>query len=392
MQITFSTRWRLAAVSLAVALSACGGGGDDSNPLGITAVKVIGDSLSDSGTFAGLPGFGRTFTVHGSRNEPYVTWVERVAKAYDLAALCPVYKFTGTTFAPNSKTGCTNYAIGGGRINNPSSAGGAVAPLSILRQLQDAGTAGWAKGDLVAIDGGGNDAADLVTAYLGASQDKGAAYQALLATLLPPATLQTVLATAGGAETAGGLYMQALADAFSVGINAQALGKGAQHVVVANIPTITYTPRFQGVLDQIAAASGGGTNGATARAQAEGLFKAWINAFNQQLAANFAKDTRVKIIDVASRFTDMATRPASYGLTNVTLPVCGAPGVTAVPERTFADCTATALSATTPPPGAPLGATWWEGFLFADGFHPTPYGHSIMGNQVVDVLKAADWL
>ena len=380
--------WKLMALAAALALAACGGSdNNDSNPLGINTVKVIGDSLSDSGTFASVPGGARIASVQGSADEPNVLWVERVAKAYGVAALCPVYKYNGSTFVPNTQAGCTNFAIGGARINNPASAGGAAAPLSIARQLQDAAAQGWGAKDLVLVDGGGNDAADLVAAYLGAGSDQGAAYVALLGTVVPAATLQPVLAGANGPENAGGLYMQALADSFAGSIKSQALGKGAQHVVVANMPTITYTPRFQAVLDQI-----GATAGATGRAQAEGLFKGWINAFNARLASNFSGESRVKMVDVATRFTDQVTNPSRYGLTNVTLPVCGAEWITAVPQRSFAQCTASALSATTPPPGAPAGANWWQRYMFSDGFHPTPYGHQLFANQVLEVLDAGDWL
>ena len=382
--------WKLSALAVAVAvtLTACGGGDDNNgdNPLGITAVKVFGDSLSDSGTFQGLPGVGRTFTVQGSRSEPNVLWVEHVTAAYGLAAQCPVYRFNGVTFARNSTPGCTNYAVGGGRISNPLAAGGIAAPLSILRQLEDGANAGWSKTDLLIVDGGGNDAADLIGTYLGASRDKGVAYTALLSTLIPAQTLANVLAGPNGAETAGALYMQALADTFANGVRTQALAKGAQQVVVANIPTITYTPRFQAVLAQIEGAAG-----AQARAQSEALFKGWISTFNQRLAANFGGEPRVQVIDLASRFADQVTNPARYGLSNATLPVCGAEWITVVPHRPLGECTAAALSATTPPPGAPTGASWWQRFMFSDGFHPTPYGHQLFAEQVMDVLDEVDW-
>ena len=196
-----------------------------------------------------------------------------------------------------------------------------------------------------------------------------------------------MLAGANGPENAGGLYMQALADNFAGTIKAQALDKGAKQVVVANIPTITYTPRFQAVLDQIGASAAGPAG----RAQAEALFKGWVNAFNQRLAANFSGESRVKVVDLATRFTDQVLNPAKYNLTNVTLPVCGAAWVTVVPQRSFAECTASALSATTPPPGAPSGSGWWQRYLFSDGFHPTPYGHKLFADQVLDVLDDADW-
>ena len=31
---------------------------------------------------------------------------------------------------------------------------------------------------------------------------------------------------------------------------------------------------------------------------------------------------------------------------------------------------------------APAGRSWWERFMFADSFHPTPYGHALMADQV----------
>ena len=386
MQSRTSAHWKLAlTLAAAAALTACGGGGNDDDgeptPPAIAAVKVVGDSLSDSGTF------GLKATIQGSADEPNVLWVERIAKSYGVAPLCPVYKSDGQTMGVNPQPGCTNFAIGGGRINNTLGAGGADAPLSVMRQLRDAAGAGWKATDLLVADGGGNDAADLVGAYLGAPRDQGAAYLTLLGTLLPQSVLETVLAGPNGLENAGGLYMQTLADRFAAGIRADALDKGLQHALVANIPTITYTPRFQAVLALVEEAGG-----AAARAQAEGLFKSWVNAFNQRLAEQFASEPRVKVMDVAARFTDQMTNPAKYGLSNVVLPACGAEWipVSILPVRDFANCTAAALTATTPPPGS-SGTDWWQHFMFSDGFHPTPYGHGLMGEQAVELLGQAGW-
>lgn len=389
MPTQHTLNWKLPIVLAAIAaLSACGGGSDnDRNPLGISAVKVVGDSLSDSGTFAGLPGQPRTFTVQGTADEPNVIWVERVAKAYDVASLCPVYKSNGQTFTPNSVPGCTNYAVGGARINNPASNGGADAPLAVGRQLADAATGGWSGKDLLLVDGGGNDAADLVGAYLNREHFMGSGYLGLLGTLLPTATIADLKDRADGQEQLGALYMQALADHFTGAIKSHALDQGAMQVVVANIPTITYTPRFQAVLAQIEAAAG-----AERRAQAEGLFKGWVGAFNNRLAANFKDESRVQVVDVATRFADQVTNPAKYGLANATLPVCGAEWISIVPQRHLGECSAAALSGTTPPPGAPSGADWWQRFMFSDGFHPTPYGHQLFADQVIELLEEIDWL
>ena len=51
-------RWKLAALAAAVIVAACGGGETADAPsskAGFTSVKVMGDSLSDSGTFLGYP-------------------------------------------------------------------------------------------------------------------------------------------------------------------------------------------------------------------------------------------------------------------------------------------------------------------------------------------------
>lgn len=367
-------------------LAACGGGGSDSTPrASITSVKVMGDSIADSGTF------GYKFTVQGANSFIYP---ERVAQSYGVPALCNVYQFTGTTFVPNTtKTGCTNFAVGGGRINNFT---GPTNPFSIVQQLKDASAAGnFAAGDLLIIDGGGNDAADLIGAYLRASTDGGAAYSALLGTLLPPATVSAALATGpAGFASIGGTYLTALADAFFNAIKANTLDKGAQRVVVLNMPGITNTPRFQTVLGAIAAANGGGTAGATARAQAEGLFKSWVVAFNTELAAKLSGNTSVVLVDFYTSFNDQIATPAQYGLGNATTPACPITGVGSdgLPTYTFPACTDAALSAQTPPAGATGGADWWKTYAFSDSFHPTPYGHQLLAQLIARSLAQAGWL
>lgn len=382
-------RWTLAATAAAILVAACGGGGGAK----ITSVTVMGDSLSDSGVFQGIPGYGRVFSVGNSDSEPHTIWTERIAASLGAPQLCNVYKFTGTTFVPNAKPGCSSYAVGGGRINNPASAGGPGSPFSIVKQLQDGGiSAGtYRAGELLLIDGGGNDAADLVGAYLKAQSDGGQAYAALLSSVLPPATVASTLASPNGSAVAGGLYMAALADMFHAAIQTNALNRGAERVVVLNMPGITKTPRFQGALDGVAAAYGGGAAGATARAQAEALFNSWIVAFNQALATKFTGDTRVRLVDFYGAFNDQIANPAKYGLSNVTTPACPVTGVGSdgLPSYDFQTCTAAALSANPVPPGA--SPNWWKSYAFSDGFHPTPYGYQLMSQLVSRTLDEADW-
>ncbi|RZL38513.1 MAG: phospholipase [Rubrivivax sp.] len=349
---------RIAAASAALLgslmVAGCGGGGataDTTPQVKITSVKVFGDSIQDSGTF------GYKFTIQSSDN---LIYAERIAANYGLT-LCNFYAFTTTFVMNTAKTGCTNFAIGGGRITYTGAGAGPTNPLNVGVQMATyASAASYTASDLVIVDGGGNDAADLVGAYLNIPRDSAAAYSGLLGTLLTPTQIGTALA--GGATTTAqiaGVYMTALADKFYNSIKANVLDKGATHVVVLNIPDITFTPRFQMVLDSVALASGGGTAGAAARAQAQATFQAWISAYNAQLAAKLGSDERVALIDFYKAFQDQVATPAQFGLTNVKDPACPRAGVGAdgLPTYSFPTCTATALSAA-PPAGV---ATWsWK--------------------------------
>ncbi|RTL22299.1 MAG: phospholipase [Burkholderiales bacterium] len=392
----FLTRTAAATAALLASLmvAGCGGGStaDTTPKVSISSVKVFGDSLQDSGTF------GYKFTIQDANNPIYV---ERVAAAYG-QTLCNFYTFTGTTFAANTaKSGCTNFAIGGGRITYTGTGASPANPLNIGTQMATYASLGsYTAADLVIIDGGGNDAADLVGAYLKAPTDSAASYAALLGTLLTPTQIGTALA--GGATTTGQIgaaYMTALADKFYASIKASVLDKGATRVVVMNIPDITYTPRFQMVLDGIAKAYGGGTAGATARAQSQSLFQAWMTAFNTELATKFAGNDNVIVIDFYKAFQDQVLAPIpagstnQYGLQNVSTPACPITGTGSdgLPTYTFPTCTSAALSAA-PPSGATGGADWWKSYAFSDSFHPTLYGHQLTQQLIGKALSNKGWL
>ncbi len=376
-----------------MALAGCGGGDSSSSSpnisLRVNNVKVVGDSIADSGTF------GFKFSMQGSATEPMLIWTERIAAAYGAPTLCPRYvAASATTVVPNPATAtCNSYAVGGGRINLPTAPN---SPLSIPQQLKDlAADKAYAGGDLLLVDGGGNDAADLTGAFLGIPTDRGAAFAALVSTLVPPATVSAQLATGtAGAVNLGGLYMAALADKMADAVKTSALDKGAPRVLVLNMPGITNTPRFLDTLELVARANGGGTAGATARAQTDAVIKGWIVAFNRQLSTRFAGNTNVSVVDFYTFFNDQAANPAKYGLTNVRTPACpvqsiGADGLAVYSAPT---CTTISLSATPPPAGAAGGANWWRTYAFSDGFHPTQYGYQLLADQVTISLRAAGWL
>ena len=387
----FLTRIAAASVALlgGLLVAGCGGGGasaDTTPAVKISSVKVFGDSIQDSGTF------GYKFTVQSADN---LIYAERIAANYG-QTLCNFYVFANGTFAANTaKAGCTNFSIGGGRITYTGAGASAVNPLNIGVQMSTyASLASYTASDLVIVDGGGNDAADLVGAYLTIPKDSAKAYSALLGTLLSPTQIATALG--GGATTTaqiGATYMTALADKFAASIKASVLDKGATHVVVMNMPDVTLTPRFQMVLDGIAAASGGGTTGAAARAQSQALFQGWMTAFNAQLASKFSGNDSVIVIDFFKAFQDQVATPAQFGLTNVKTPACPVKGVGSdgLPTYDFPTCTATALSAA-PQAGATGGADWWKSYAFSDSFHPTPYGHQLTQQLIAKALATKGWL
>lgn len=387
-------KWPLAAV-LAALLAACGGGGSDTTPrVDIAKVKVLGDSLADVGTFGGV-----TATVQGADS---LLYPDRVSVSFGLGRGCNFFAFNGATFVPNPTAGCTNYGVGGGVINGASSNLVPQDPRNLNVQFAAATAAGnFAATDLLVVDGGGNDAAALVGAYLRAGLpltaggDGGASYIALLRTQLSADVVNTAAAGgAAGLAAVGGTYMTALADNFYNLIKTGALDKGAQRIVLLNMPGITNTPRFQGVLDGIAAASGGGAAGATARGQSEALFKSWVEAFNTQLAAKVSGNAAVALVDFYTAFNDQVAHPEQFGLSNVKTPACPVTGTGAdgLPTYSFPTCTATALSAQTPPAGATGGANWWKTYAFSDGFHPTPYGHQLLAQLISRTLAQAGWL
>ena len=372
------------AVLTAVGLTACGG--NDSLPpkASISKVYVMGDSLADAGTF------GIKFTVQDASNpKGFQIWPQLVANAVgvDGAAQCNFYSlnFDGTVrAAPNPA--CTNFAIGGGRVFAKASDGGPSSPLNVSVQMATKATlGGYTAGDLVLIDGGGNDAADLVGAYLGASTPQGLQnFQAFLSQQLDSATIAALLPQTNGAALAAGAYMQALADTFHGQIKAQVLDKGATRVAVLDMPDITLTPRFRAVLAGVATS----TNAATAQALQGGI-RQWIGAFNSRLHSKFASDTRVAVVPFNADFTDEVNNPGTYQLSNVIDAACPVTGMGSdgLPSYNFLTCTSAALDATA---GKTPG--WWKSYAFSDGFHPTPYGHQLLAASVSRALARAGWL
>lgn len=378
-------------------LAACGGGGSkdaprsDPPPPPKPVLKVFGDSLMDSGTF----GFKVT-VQNADKSKPFEVFPEKIASSLGASTPCPHFNFAVTRYVTNLS--CTNYAVGGGRINVRGDTKAAVdteTPLSILNQVS-AGSAGLVPGDIVVIDGGANDIADLVGAYLAANTPDGLeAFTSKLATVLPAATvaaLVTSTPTAATLQAAALAYARGLAERMAQTINDKILAKGVRKVVAINVVDISATPIFGGVM-----AAAGAAPGSAQRIAVQASIQTWTNAYNAALAGGLPSSS-VLIVDLNRQFTQFLTQPAQYGLTNTTTPACpkvdggldayGLASLSQIP--TVLACNSSNLSAHIPV--GETSANWWQSYAFADDLHPTPALHALIGTYVLQQMVRVGWI
>lgn len=360
-------RLGLTAAMAAMMLAACGGGGSSSSASNsgaqTTSVKVVGDSLNDSGTF------GFKFTVQGTPSYPI--WTERVAAAVAAPALCPRYSAAGGAPALNpAATACTSHGVGGAAIN-PRGSANDTSPLSIVQQLKDLRAQSLYKPEeLLLVDGGGNDLAYLAEDYAKALLlDGGTAFDAL--------TGELILADEKIGLTRdqiGHLYVTRLADLLANTLSSEALNRDAQRIAVITAPDVARTPRF---VQSMAIAE---LLNPPVAAQIKLAVPQWVKTFNNQLKTRLAIQSRVVVVDFYAEFNKWLDTPGAYGLTNTTKPAC--PGNIAI-------CTDTSLSAA--PPVGESGPNWWKTYVFSDNFHGTPRTNELMGELVVKALEAKGW-
>jgi phospholipase/lecithinase/hemolysin len=385
-------KWAAVAAGCAIVLAGCGGASDgsDTTPKTVApSVKVFGDSIMDSGTF------GYKFTIQSANAAaPFLIFPEVVAANFGVSNLCAFFRFNGTTFVPN--TACTNFAVGGGRVNNltNASAPSNAVPFSITYQMLGPPCC---RPRLVIVDGGGNDLADLTGANLGATTPAGvAAYMKLLGTLLPSSTVATIIGsspTPTSMGTAAGAYAQAVGQTLAASVKTHIVAKGVSKIVVVNSPDITATPRFMAVLSAVAAASG------TAQRDAvQAAVRAWTAAFNGALAQGLA-GTNVQVYDLNTEGAKISANPSQFALTNITTPACPkvAGGLDTTTGQaslsypaTVAACNSASMSANIPV--GETAADWWTRYAYSDNFHPTPALHKLIGQSINLQLAKAGWL
>ena len=368
-------RMHMALAALLVTLvAACGGGSVLPN---IERIVVVGDSLSDVGTFNGMK-----FTVQNAADESagYPIWTQLTETAYGLDGNAQCNHYVATSVVPTfsaltDAASCTNYAIGGAQIYAPSPL---ADEFNIGTQLEKhVSASGFNANDLLLIDGGGNDLAKLAELYLADlnldSTETGAFDFYVLAFVTDPDRDRAV---------AGGQYMAALASEYYDIISGVALQNGAQQVLVVNVPDITLTPRFLAALAGIEQSSGAAVAIAT-----KGVIRGWAQAFNGALKDLAANESRVVIADFFTQFDSQIANFEAYGLTNVVDAACPA-----VPGSLLGDLPACFDATLDLDTSNGRKAGWWTTYAFSDNFHPTPKGHELLAEYVKQTLKGAGWL
>lgn len=406
--------WWSAAAGLvaALALAACGGGGEVSPAGPAVSIKVFGDALSDVGTF------GSKATVQGPESRLYP---ELIADLYGSSRQCNHFVATGATIAPNAgTTACTNFAVGGGVINPAATGVPSADPRSLEVQLRAAVAASpYAPSDLLMVHIGHDDFAALLAAYLHwrhvvyrADVPVSVAFVDQLHTLLDPAVVDAALAGNPLGRDVGILYMEALAERYYALLSNQALARGPQRIVLVNWPDMTTTLWFYDLTSHNMFYAFLGAPGLALTAATSSVVttsKAWISAFNNRLAELASRDPRVLLVDYYAESRRFAQSPAEFGLTNLG-PVCTPlpkPRPSIIPVGTtwiwvydLPNCTAAALSASPPVPpdpraptdGSTATADWWTRFLLADDYYPTPYGHVLLARMIARRLGEVGWL
>jgi phospholipase/lecithinase/hemolysin len=348
-------------------------------------------------------------------------YTERVAASYGLT-LCAHYRSSNGGVSYTTNDACFNHAVAGAAINfglmtdtnsdtvKDTFTALSSVPSNMLFQLSDLSARGLGSGDVLIVgEGSSNDTAQLITAYLTDAQTAGTLnttlFRQVITSLMQDGGTTAgsgVLASDGGAA-AGAAYMARLAQTLVASIKTQALDKGVQRVAVLNTLDVTRTPKLQAVLS---------TLNATQAAQLQTLFRAWVQAYNSALAtAVAAQGGKVVIVDLYAAFNDQLDNPAQYGFTNTSSTVCFeavnaagatktgsvvAPGTIGLGDTDVSvsvpqTCNDAYVSSITPTQNA-TGANWWKTYVFADNFHPTPYGHQLLAQLVNKRLAEAGWL
>lgn len=288
-------------------------------------VYVFGDSLSDAGYF-------RPFLTSLGLPASLVATLGRFTINPGPVWSELVAAHYGVTNPRPSNAGGTIFAQGGARVTASSSStppGSAQRPVSTQIDEFLAANSGRADpGALYAVWGGANDLLQNFAAF-SAGQ-------------ITQAQLQTNILAAAAADVQQVARLQAA---------------GARYILVFGMPDVGATPAL--------AAGGAAAAGAATQLSA---------GYNTTLFTGLqSAGIRAIPVDTFGLFTDVRTNASQFGFTNTTGVAClPFPPITTTSSSQF--CTAQNIAAG--------GAS----FLFADGVHPTPEGHRILGDYVQSLI------
>jgi outer membrane lipase/esterase len=143
-------------------------------------------------------------------------------------------------------------------------------------------------------------------------------------------------------------------------VKTQIIGKGANYVVVNNLPDVAGSP-----------------SGAAQTADVRALIDTAVQAFNGALSAGVASDSHVLYVDLYSVSKDQGANPGPYGLTNTKDKACGPNAL----GGSSVVCN-----------GSNIVAGDVSHWMFADDVHPTPYEYSLIARYVLEQMVVKGWL
>lgn len=143
----------------------------------------------------------------------------------------------------------------------------------------------------------------------------------------------------------------------------QIIAKGANYVVVNNLPDVAGTP-----------------SGLSKDANTKALINAMVSAFNGELSGGLNGNAKVLLVDVFAVSHDQGVNPGPYGLTNVSETACDltAPG--------------NILSSSLVCNGTNLKAGDVSHYSYADDVHPTPFNNLLLARYVAKDMVVRGWL
>ncbi|MGK5030623.1 SGNH/GDSL hydrolase family protein [Janthinobacterium sp. MDT1-19] len=253
-----------------------------------------------------------------------------------------------TNLALALAAGATNPATAaaaiGAAIKTASAAPGATSATIVGAAVQAAMIAGNANAQTLAPALAAKAQADATVTGNAAGAKAGAEYAAAQGPLLV------------AAMKLAGTQLVAL-------VKDQVIAKGANYVVVNNLPDVAGTP-----------------SGLSKDANTKALINAMVSAFNGELSGGLSGNAKVLLVDVFAVSHDQGTNPGPYGLTNVSETACdlSAPG--------------NILGSSLVCNGTNLKAGDVSHYSYADDVHPTPFNNLLLARYVAKDMVVRGWL